>query len=95
MWSECGPCCVVNPIICSLLPSFPPCDSGVTVIWASPAFWHPHSPNSNDMGIPFSYYLREVRVRTTGDEDIIRVLGMGMPKTRECPYHCDTGNWTV
>ena len=60
-----------------------------------PAFWHPHYPNSNDMGIPFSYYLREVRVRTTGDEYIIRVLGMGMPKTRECPYHCDTGNWTV
>ena len=41
MWSECGPCCVVNPIICSLLPSFPPCDSGVTVIWASPRFGIP------------------------------------------------------
>ena len=60
-----------------------------------PAFWHLHSPDPNDMGIPFSYYLREVRVKTTGDEYIIRILGMGMPKTRECPYHCDTGNWTV
>ena len=86
---------MVNPIKCSLIPSSPPCDSGVTVIWASPRFGHPYSPDSNDMGIPFSYYLREVRVRTTGDEYIIRVLGMGMPKTRECPYHCDTGNWTV
>ena len=85
----CGPCCVVNPIICSLLPSFPPCDSGVTVIWASPRF-----------GIPIAQTLmiwesHKLRVRTTGDEYIIRILGMAMPKTRECPYHCDTGNWTL
>ena len=26
-----------------------------------------------------------------GDVHITRVLGMGMPKTRGCPYHCDTG----
>ena len=29
-------------------------------------------------------------VRVTGDAHITRVLGMGMPKTRECPYHCDS-----
>jgi len=53
-------CCVVNPIICSLIPSFPPCDSGVTAIWASSRFGHPHSPNPNDIGIPFSYYLSDL-----------------------------------
>ena len=26
-----------------------------------------------------------------GDVHITRVLGMGIPKTRGCPYHCDTG----
>ena len=26
-----------------------------------------------------------------GDVHITRVLGIGMPKTRGCPYHCDTG----
>jgi len=32
-----------------------------------------------------------VRVRIKGDAHITRVFGMGMPKTRECPYHCDSG----
>jgi len=32
---------------------------GVTVIWVSPRFGHPHSPNPGDMGIPFSYYLSD------------------------------------
>ena len=32
-----------------------------------------------------------VRVRVTGDAHIIRVLGMGMYKTRRYLYHCDTG----
>ena len=31
-------------------------------------------------------------VRVTGDAHITRVLGMVMPKTRECPYNCDTSN---
>ena len=26
-----------------------------------------------------------------GDVHITRVLGIGMPKTRGCPYHCDNG----
>ena len=30
-----------------------------------------------------------VRVRVTGDAHIIMFLGMGMAKTRECPYHCN------
>jgi len=33
-----------------------------------------------------------VRVRVTGDDHTdTRVLGMGMPKMRGCPYHCETG----
>ena len=32
-----------------------------------------------------------VRVRVTEDAHIIRVLGMGMPKTQGCPYYCDSG----
>ena len=31
-----------------------------------------------------------VRVSATGDTHITRVLGMGIPKTRGCPYHCNT-----
>ena len=46
----------------------------VTVIWASLS------------NITFTIW---VRVRVTGDAHIPRVLGMGMPKTRGCPYHCD------
>ena len=34
--------------------------SGVTVIWASPRFWHPYSQNPSDMDIPFSYYLSDL-----------------------------------
>ena len=30
-----------------------------------------------------------VRVRVTGDAHITMFLGMGMAKTRECPYHCN------
>ena len=32
-----------------------------------------------------------VRVWVTGDAHITRVLGMGMTKTRGCPYQCDIG----
>ena len=32
-----------------------------------------------------------VRVRVIEDAQNNRVLGMGMPRTRGCPYHCDTG----
>ena len=31
------------------------------------------------------------RIRVTGNAHITRVLGMGMPKTRGCPYHFDIG----
>ena len=47
-------------------------------------FERTHLPQSvvvygiSDMGIP------------TGDAHITRDLGMGMPKTRGCPNHCDT-----
>ena len=46
------------------------------VIWASPSH------------ITLAIW---VRVRVTGDAHITRVLGMGMPKTRGCPYHYDIG----
>ena len=63
------------------------------MIWASPRFRRPHSEIPTDMGIPFSYYPGiRLRVRVTGHAHITRVLGMGMPKTRGCPYHCDTGS---
>ena len=57
----------------------------------------------SDMGIPIpkTLVIRTfpshitlaiwVRVRVAGDVHITRVLGMGMPKTRGCPYQCDIG----
>ena len=50
------------------------------VIWASPS----HSTLAT---------LVRARARVTGDAHITRVLGMGMPKTQGCPYHCDTGKF--
>jgi len=32
-----------------------------------------------------------VRVRVRGDAHITRFLGIGMPRTWGCPYHCDSG----
>ena len=50
------------------------------VIWASPSH------------ITLATLVR-ARARITGDAHITRVLGMGMPKTQGCPYHCDTGKF--
>ena len=47
------------------------------MIWASPSL------------ITLTNWVR-VRVRVTGDANITRVLGMGMPKTRTCPYCFDS-----
>ena len=47
------------------------------MIWASPSL------------ITLTNWVR-VRVRVTGDANITRVLGMGMPKTRRCPYYFDS-----
>ena len=41
------------------------------------------------MGIP-SFITLAIWVSVTGDAHITRVLGMGIPKTRGCPYLCDT-----
>ena len=50
-------------------------------------YGHPHSQNPSDMGI--SVTLTQIaKVIWEGDAHITRVLGMGMPKTRGCPYHC-------
>ena len=37
-----------------------PPSTGVTVIWESPRFRHPHFQNPSDMGIPVSYYLSDL-----------------------------------
>ena len=48
----------------------------ILVIWASPV----------------TLTLTQIgKVIWEGDIHITRVLGIGMPKTRGCPYHCDTG----
>ena len=38
-----------------------------------------------------SHITLAIWVRVTGDANITRCLGMGMPKTRGRPYHCDIG----
>ena len=41
---------------------------------------------------PVTLTLTQIaKVIWEGNVHIARVLGMGMPKTRGCPYHCDTG----
>ena len=67
-----------------------PPSTGVTVIG-----------NPRVLGIPISKILviwaspshitLAICVRATGNANITMVCGMGMPKTQECPYHCDTG----
>ena len=47
------------------------------MIWASPSH------------VTFAIWVR-VRIRVTGDAHFTRVLGIGMPKTRRCPYHCES-----
>ena len=34
--------------------------------------------------------LTLILIQKEGDAYITMVLGMGMPKTRGCPYHCNT-----
>ena len=58
-----------------------PCVLGIpipktVVIWVFPSH------------ITFAIWVR-VKVRVTGD--VHTTWGMGMPKDRGCPYHCDTG----
>ena len=51
------------------------------VIWAFPSH------------ITLGIWVR-VNVKVyTGNAHITRVLGMGMPKTRGCPYHWDTASF--
>ena len=51
------------------------------------------------MGIPVTLTLtltQIAKVILEGDAHITRALGMGMPKTRGCPYHCNIGSfWKV
>ena len=68
--------------------------AGVTVIWASPDFGHPHSQNPSDVNaspliITLAIWVK-VRARVTGNAFITRGLRMGMPKrvTRARCYMC-------
>ena len=66
----------------------------VTVIWADSAFWASLFPNLSDMGIPRKPNRQRFGLGLgLGLEgmpmSLARVLGMGMPKTRGCPYHYD------
>ena len=80
----------------NLVPQALPANSaGVIVIWAS----HPPPPIpkpltqvvwASPFHITFVIWVK-VRARITGDTHITRGLRMGQPKTRGCPYHCDTG----
>ena len=69
--------------------------AGVTVIWASPRFLGIPIPKTlviweSPSHITLAIWVK-VRARVTGNAHITRGLGMGMPKTCVCPYHCDTG----
>ena len=55
-----------------------------------PAFWASSFPKLR--AVPSHITLAVwVKVRVTGDAHITRVLGMGIPETRGCYYHCYTG----
>ena len=64
--------------------------SGVTVISASPRFGHPHSKTLVMWVSPLTL-IQIATVVWEGDACIATVLGMGMPKTQGCLYHCHTG----
>ena len=71
--------------------------SPVSFFWNGVLQWHGH-PRVLGIPIPWTLVIWAspshitlaiwVSVRVTGDTHITRVLGMGMPKTRSCPYHC-------
>ena len=52
-------------------------------------YGHLHSQNPSDMAIPVTL-TQMAKVIWEGDAHITRVLGMGMPKTQGCPYHCNS-----
>ena len=67
------------PILFSVLPGFR--GSQTLVIWASP--------------VTLTLSLTQIgKVIWEENTHITRVLGMGMPKTRGCPHHCNTGNFS-
>ena len=67
-------------------------NNGVTVIWAFPRFGHPDSQTSVIWASPVTLTLTWIaKIISEGDAHITRVLGTGMPKTRGCPYHYNSG----
>ena len=64
--------------------------NGVTVIWASRVLGIPIPKTLVIWVSPVALTLtltQIAKVISEGDVLITRVLGMGMPKTRGCPYH--------
>ena len=62
--------------------------NGVTVIWASRVLGIPIPKTLVIWVSPVALTLTQIaKVISEGDVLITRVLGMGMPKTRGCPYH--------
>ena len=84
---------IYNSVSKTVLISYPDLLSTASVLQ-----WHGHPrvlgfsiPKTLVIGASPSHITLAIWVRVTGDAHITRCLGMGMPKTRGCPYHCDIG----
>ena len=67
------------------------CDMGVAAFWASP-FPKPLMIWASPVTLTLSQIAKLIK---EGDAHIPRVLGIVIPKTRGCPYHCNTGSGKV
>ena len=67
------------------------CDRGVPAVWASP-FPKPLVIWTSPVTLTLSQIAKLMK---EGDAHISRVLRMEIPKTRGCPYHCNTGSAKV
>ena len=67
------------------------CDMGVPAVWASP-FPKPLVIWTSPVTLTLSQIAKLIK---EGDAHISRVLRMEIPKTRGCPYHCNTGSGKV
>ena len=67
------------------------CDMGVPAVWASP-FPKPLVIWTSPVTLTLSQIAKLIK---EGDAHISRALRMEIPKTRGCPYHCNTGSGKV
>ena len=73
----------------------PAWQTSVTVIWASRVLGIPIPKTLVIWASPVTLTLTQIaKVIWEVDAHITRVLGMGMPKTRAWPCHCNTGALT-